>query len=153
MNTYPQRVIDNIIPFSTVHTLPEAFEEWFFTENTVDHGEAIEVCHLCDKEEVRYHFEIKNSKTNHTLWVGSRCILKFNVPVYEDGKLLSLKDAKKKIHKFLNEMRYKACIKNLEALTLTEKNDILVNALDYYHKNKYLTPKYAAVIFLEIKNK
>ena len=82
MQTYPQRVRDNILPLSIGSTLPEAFEEWSFTDNTVDHEEPVETCQLCDQEELRYHFEIKNSLTHKCLWVGSQCILKFNLSVF-----------------------------------------------------------------------
>ncbi len=58
MKTYPQRVRDNILPLSVGSTLPEAFEEWSFTENTVDHEEPVETCQLCEQEQLRYHFEI-----------------------------------------------------------------------------------------------
>ncbi|MDN4592140.1 hypothetical protein DBA29_27035 [Xenophilus aerolatus] len=39
-----------------------------------------------------------------------------------------------------------ACIKALEKLATSESNDILANALAYYRKNKFLTPKYAFVV-------
>jgi len=58
MRTYPQKVRDNILPLSIAGTLPEAFKEWSFTDNTIDHEEAVETCQLCEHEEIRYHFEI-----------------------------------------------------------------------------------------------
>ena len=82
--TYSQRVRENILPLSVANTLPEAFEEWFFTEDTIDHEKAIEDCQLCDQEQLRYHFKIENEYTNKALWVGSQCILKFQVAVYDD---------------------------------------------------------------------
>jgi hypothetical protein len=89
MRSYPQRVRDNILPLSVGGTLPEAFEEWSFTERTVDHEEAIETCQLCEHEDLRYHFEVKNALTYKTLWVGSQCIMKFNLSVFEQGRRLS----------------------------------------------------------------
>ena len=71
VSTYPQRVADNILPLSIAGVLPEAFREWYFTEHTIDHETAEEGCELCNHEELRYHFEIKNRHTNHTLMVGS----------------------------------------------------------------------------------
>ncbi len=55
MSTYPQRVADNILPFSLSGTLPDAFKEWYFTENIEDHGKPIEDCELCNQEQLRYH--------------------------------------------------------------------------------------------------
>ncbi len=37
MGGYSQRVRDSILPLSVADTLPAAFAEWSFTENTVDH--------------------------------------------------------------------------------------------------------------------
>ena len=50
MNTYPQRVAENILPLSVAGSLPEAFEEWYFTENVEDYEEATEDCELCNHE-------------------------------------------------------------------------------------------------------
>lgn len=151
MATYPQRVRDNILPFSIGSTLPQAFEEWSFTEHTIDHGYASETCELCDQEELRYHFEIKNELTHKRLWVGSQCILKFNLSVFEQGRKLSAVDAKKKLERLMQQMRLEACIKALDVLASTEDNPILSNALAFYKLNKYLTPKYAFVVLWRLK--
>lgn len=151
MRTYPQRVRDNILPFSVWGTLPEAFEEWTFTERTEDHEQAVETCELCEQESLRYHFEIKNSLTQHVLWVGSQCILKFGVSVFEDGIQLSAGDAKKKLDRLVQQMRLQSCIQALEKLAAAEENNILSNALSYYKKNKYLSPKFAFVVLWRLK--
>lgn len=151
MRTYPQRVRDNILPLSVGSTLPEAFEEWSFTDNTVDHEEPIETCQLCDQEELRYQFEIKNALTHKCLWVGSQCILKFNLSVFEDGRRLSPSDSKKKLDRLMQQMRLQSCINALQKLASSEDNQILSNALAYYVKNKYLTPKYAFVVLWRLQ--
>ena len=46
--SYPQRVWANLVPLSEGDTLPEAFEEWSFTDNVQDHEEPIETCQLCE---------------------------------------------------------------------------------------------------------
>jgi hypothetical protein len=134
-------------------TLPEAFEEWSFTERTVDYEESIETCQLCDHEELRYHFEIRNSLTQKTLWIGSQCILKFNLSVFEQGRRLSPAESKKKLQRLTEQMRLQFCIKALEKLAESEDNDILDNALVYYKKNKYLTPKYAFVVLWRLRER
>lgn len=152
MRNYPQRVRDNILPLSVGASLPEAFEEWSFTDNTVDHEEPTETCQLCEHEELRYHFEIKNALTNKTLWVGSQCILKFNLSVFEQGYRLSPSDAKKKLDRLMQRMRLQSCVNALEKLAAKEGNDILSNALVFYKKNKYLTPKYAFVVLWRLQS-
>ncbi|HCL3363327.1 TPA: hypothetical protein ACM2ZS_005059 [Pseudomonas aeruginosa] len=151
MQSYPQRVRDNILPLSVGSTLPEAFEEWSFTERTHDHEEPIATCRLCDQEQLRYHFEIRNALTHKTLWVGSQCILKFNLSVFEDGHRLSSADTKKKLDRLMQQMRLRSCVKALEELAKKENNKILLNALDYYRKNKYLTPKFAFVVLWRLQ--
>jgi hypothetical protein len=151
MHNYPQRVRNNILPLSVGSTLPEAFEEWSFTDNTVDHEDTIETCQLCDQEELRYHFEIKNSLTHKYLWIGSQCILKFNLSVFEQGQRLSPGDSKKKLDRLMQQMRLQSCINALLKLAASEKNEILTNALAYYTKNKYLTPKFAFVVLWRLQ--
>lgn len=153
MRNYPQRVRDNILPLSVGETLPEAFEEWSFTERTIDHEQPIETCQLCEHEELRYHFEIKNALTNKVLWVGSQCILKFNLSVFEQGRRLSADDAKKKLERLMRQMRLQSCISALEILAEAEGNDILSKALAFYKKNKYLTPKFAFVVLWRLQVK
>jgi len=152
VRTYPQRVRDNILPLSVGSTLPEAFEEWSFTEQTVDHEEPVETCQLCDQEELRYHFEIKNALTEKTLRVGSQCILKFNLSVFEAGQRLTPANAKKKLDRLMQQMRLQSCIKALEKLAKAENNDIFSNALLFYKKNKYLTPKFAFVVLWRLQS-
>jgi hypothetical protein len=152
MSTYPQRVSDNILPLSISGILPEAFREWYFTDNIEDHEIANEDCELCDQEQLRYHFEIKNKYTNHQLWVGSSCILKFQVQVFENGLLLDAKGSKKKLNDLKQKMRLDSCVNALKKLAHSEKNDILSNALDFYLKNKYLTPKFAFVVFWRLSS-
>ena len=152
MNTYPQRVRDNILPLSVGSTLPEAFEEWSFTERTEDHEQPIETCQLCEQEALRYHFEIRNSLTNKILWVGSQCILKFGLSVFESGRRLSESDAKKKLERLMQQMRLGSCMRALEKLAIAENNEILSNALQYYRKNKYLSPKFAFVVLWRLRS-
>ena len=154
MNAYPQRVAENILPLSIAGSLPEAFEEWHFTENVEDHEVATEDCELCNHEGLRYHFEIQNRHTNYCLWVGSSCILKFKVQVFENGRLLDEKSSRKKLKEIEQRMRLDSCIKALRELAVSEDNKILNNALDFYLRNKYLTPKFAFVVFWRLsKNK
>lgn len=152
MTSYPQRVADNILPLSVSGELSSAFKEWYFTENTEDHESADETCELCNQEQLRYHFEIKNKLTYKSLWVGSSCILRFNVAVYENGSALDYKKAEKKLNQHISQMRLNSCLKALRLLSQQEKNPILENALEYYQKNKCLTPKFAFVVFWRLKS-
>lgn len=151
MQAYSQRVRDSILPLSVADTLPKAFGEWRFTGNCEDHEQPIETCELCGQEGLRYHFEIFNSLTNHSLEVGSHCILQFDVAVYEGSRRLSPGEAKKKLDKLTQLMRLESCLKALDRLAHAENNEILSNALSYYRKNKKLTPKQAFVVFWRMR--
>lgn len=152
MSGYTQRVKDSILPLSVAGTLPAAFTEWAFTEQTVDHEAPNATCELCGQQELRYHFEIANRYTNATLWVGSHCILQFDVAVLEDGRRLSAEEAKRRLAKLTQQMQLESCNKALERLAAAENNPILSGALDYYRRNKKLTPKYAAVVFWKLQS-
>ncbi|MDH0612668.1 MULTISPECIES: hypothetical protein [unclassified Agrobacterium] len=151
MGGYTQRVRDSILPLSVAGNLPAAFDEWSFTDNTVDHEQPVETCELCGQQDLRYHFEIANHYTDATLWVGSHCILQFDVAVMEKGRRLSPAEAKRHLTKLTQQMQLESCIRTLEQLATKENNPILSGALDYYRKNKKLTPKYAAVVFWKLQ--
>lgn len=151
MGSYPQRVWDNIIPLSVGKTLPEAFEEWSFKDVVRDHEYPTETCELCDQESLRYQFEIRNSLTGHALWVGSQCILRFGVSVFEAGRKLSAKDTQKKLDRLTQKMRDDACLRSLQKLADAEGGSILANALRYYQGHGYLSPKFAFVVLWRLK--
>ena len=151
MESYPERVAENILPLSVAETLPEAFKEWYFTDITEDHEQAIEDCELCNQEQLRYHFEIRNQHTDRTLMVGSSCILKFEVAVLEEGVVLEKPRAKKKLNKLVKDMRLQSCINALTKLAEKEDSDILKNALDYYLEKNNLSPKFAFVVMWRLR--
>lgn len=148
---YTQRVRDSILPRSVAGTLPAAFAEWAFTENSIDHEAPIETYELWGQQYLLCHFEIANRHTEATLWVGSHCILQFDVAVLEDGRRLAPDEAKQHLAKLTQQMELESCTKTLERLAMAENHPILSGALDYYRHNKKLTPKYAALVFWTLR--
>jgi hypothetical protein len=146
MDVWPARVARNILQLSQAQSLPAALREWRFNGEYEDHGSPIETCELCEQEELRYHFRIANQHSHHRLWVGSVCILRFNIAVFEDGQRLTEVQAKKHLDHLVKKMQHQACIKALETLASAESNQILKGALDYYKSNGHLTPKQANVV-------
>jgi len=149
--SYPKRVAANILPLSRSQSLPAAFREWHFTGSTTDHEGPVETCKLCDQQGLRYHFEISNDTTSHSLEVGSECILRFQVSVFEDGRELSADEAKKALNDRMRQMRLDSCLRALERLAQAEDNNILASALDYYKRNGALSPKLANVVFWRLQ--
>ena len=151
MSSYPKRVWDNILPLSVGNNLPEAFEEWSFADVVRDHGQATETCELCDQESLRYQFEIRNEHTGRALWVGSQCILRFGVSVFEAGRKLSIKDTQKKLDRLTQKMRDDACLRSVHKLADAEGGSMLANAVRYYQSHGYLSPKFAFVVLWRLK--
>ncbi|MDQ7279804.1 hypothetical protein O0J73_03480 [Stenotrophomonas sp. Sm6012] len=157
MQQFIERVRDNILPLSVAKSLPIAFQEWRFTENTYDHEQPSETCELCEQEQLRYQFEIANEHNGNKMLVGSTCILRFQVAVYDEGRRLSEVEARAKLSKLTEKMRQDSCIEQLQRVSDAEqkgksgKEDILSNALAYYRKNGRLTPKYAFVVLWRLK--
>lgn len=145
-------VPNRLLAYSYSTNPGEALEEWHFTGDTVDHEKPIASCELCDQTDLRYHFRIYNDQTGNELWVGSHCILKFDVPVYDDaGNRLSAKRAESKLNSLIEKMQLAYCIRALESLAVAEKNEILATALRYYRARGYLTPKQANVVLWRLK--
>lgn len=145
--TYPQRVAANLLPKSTAQSLPDAFEEWRFTGIVEDHEQATEVCLLCDKEQLRYHFLIRNHQTQHTLWIGSQCILKFRIAVYRGDRRVAPEQVERHLEQLTQQMRLASCLRALERLAAAEQNGILSTALAHYKQDGVLSPKQAFVVF------
>ena len=87
--------------------------------------------------------------------VGSQCILQFNLSVFEDGRRLTPKESARKLDRLTQKMRLESCLKSLEELAKKDGGGegMLQNALDYYRKNKFLTPKYAAVVLWRLNER
>jgi hypothetical protein len=151
VSRYTQRVCDSILPLSVGDTLPKAFDEWYFTEDIIDHEQPVETCQLCGQEGLRYQFKIQNKLTHRALWVGSECILKFEVAVFEEDRRLTAAEASRKLKKLTEKMRLEPCLRALQKLAAAENNDVLRGALEYYQRNKKLTPKFAFVVFWRLR--
>lgn len=83
--------------------------------------------------------------------MGSQCILKFGLSVFEDGRRLSASDTQKKLDRLTQQMRGESCVRALERLAAAENNPILANALKYFRLHKSLSPKFAFVVLWRLK--
>ncbi|MHB9027199.1 MAG: hypothetical protein ACYC9O_00370 [Candidatus Latescibacterota bacterium] len=151
MRRYSQKVREAILPLSVADSLPDAFGEWSVTGNIIDSGETVEPCRLCGQEERRYLFELRNAHTGKTLWADSRCVLKYGIPVLERGVRLAKARAKRKLDDLEQQTRVDSCLRALEKAAKDEENDILRDAVEYYRMNRFLTPRFAFVVFWKLK--
>jgi hypothetical protein len=136
-----------------VQELPQAFEEWHFTDRVAEDEEILATCGLCGKEGLRYQFEICNRHTQNILWVGRKCIVRF-IPVYDEkGKPLDRRGVQRKLDDVTRKRQYESCVKMLECAIQKETlfRGTLYDALDCCRKYKRLTPNRARAVFLRLK--
>lgn len=93
MVNWAEKATANMLHLSKAKNLALAMREWSTTGSYEDSHSIDEICELCEHEGLRYQYEIENSLTEHTLWVGSTCITKF-VPLYENGREVTGEEAK-----------------------------------------------------------
>ncbi|MBN2046159.1 MAG: hypothetical protein JW757_14140 [Anaerolineales bacterium] len=55
------------------------FNQWTHTGQFRDHGKPIAVCDLCGNRGLRYHFLVAHRQTGEAIWVGSQCVLNFDL--------------------------------------------------------------------------
>ena len=141
MARWRNKAIVNLLENSTEkndHSI--AAKEWAFSGEVIDHFVSNKVCQLCEGKNLRYHFKIKNKTINNSeLLVGSSCIKKFDIAVFdENGKEIfgSKKSSflQKKIEQKKQELMLEQ-IRSLWRVANPEEKD----AIEYYvheYKNK-----------------
>ena len=55
------------------------YSQWMHTGQFRDYGTPQAVCQLCGNTGLRYHFLIAHQETGEALWVGSQCVLNFDL--------------------------------------------------------------------------
>jgi len=154
-----KRVAKNLLPLSKSQTLQVALKEWYYDGICNDLGEPSADCELCDHPEIKYQFEIENEFTGNKLLVGSECITKFRIPVIEDDKVLSDKEAAKKVQEDRNKLIEAAKIKRvIEALVVLGSVDVyftdkIDRFIDYYKSRDGFTPRQLLVVLRGFKFK
>lgn len=90
-NNWTKKFSTQILAVSHESTdVDQALREWRFTGFVTDHGKTVARCGLCSHTGLRHHFLIANGQTGEALWVGSQCILNFDISVRSTvGKKLS----------------------------------------------------------------
>ena len=102
----------------------KAKTEWYFNEIVIDNNDETEIdekrpsCELCEHEDLRWQFIIKNKLNQNTLKVGSTCIKQFDIVLIDEAGYSSTGvERDKKINKTINEKIKEANFNNvLEAL-------------------------------------
>jgi hypothetical protein len=117
-----------------------AAKEWVFSGEVIDHLVSNQFCQLCEGENLRYHFEIKNkSRNNKLLLVGSSCIKKFDIAVFDEkGKEIFGSQKSSFLQKKIDQKKQELMMEQIRSL-LKVANHGERDTIEYYvyeHKNK-----------------
>ncbi len=144
----------NLFPFSKEQSdFETALQEWEHTSVVIDHLFPVETCQLCEHANLRYHFEIVNRETKATLQVGSSCIEKFGIRVYDKtGKELHGKERKKQLGLEINTKKENLVFASL--LELWKRRDknrerVTVYTREYQDYGKF-SPKNLLYLFQQM---
>lgn len=143
MARWRNKSIENLLQFSiekTDHVV--AAKEWSFSGNVIDHCIANQTCQLCEGENLRYHFEIKNKYKDIVLLVGSSCIKKFDISVFDnDGNELFGVQKDSFLKKKIQEKKKEILLEQLRSLWSksppAEKEEIEIYVSNYNRKNGF----------------
>lgn len=84
-------------------------------------------CELCEHEQLRWQFEIRNEINKNVMLVGSSCIEKFDINYYRNGKLLSAEERNsildRQIRKIREDHKYEAGLDALRALYKVDEKE------------------------------
>ncbi|MBN1991759.1 MAG: hypothetical protein JW953_03580 [Anaerolineae bacterium] len=108
------------------------------------------LCQLCENKGLVYHYQIVNRETENTLWVGSSCIMRFDIAVYGDaGEILAGAAKKKRLDDKIREVQMQralAALRNLWQVDRQNRDLIEMYIRDFEQQKGRLLPK--ALVFL-----
>jgi hypothetical protein len=137
-----------------------ALKEWEYWGDSYDLEYPSETCELCGKKDIRYQFELVNTKNGEYLYVGSECIFKFgDVKVRnEAGKVVTGQDAKARVSrdraKLITDARTRSVLNSLISLASKSNGKIPIDFQDfvkYYKERGAFTPKQLALVLWQFK--
>jgi hypothetical protein len=149
--TYSHRTANNLLRRSVANTPSGANGEWRFTGNITDNERTHVTCQFCGKEGLRYQFEVWNALTDVMMLVGSKCIFRFNVSVYNGDQRLTPREAQKHLGGLTQSLQDEDCIKVFEQLVAKDAMKSLRGTYELYVRSLRLTPKQAALVFWRLE--
>ena len=159
INRWLENSKDSLLPLSEEkHNFSFALKEWEFTGECIDYDTPCGICSLCLHEALRYHFEIRNIINNNSLWVGSKCISRFDITVQDEHGNEILKEEKEFYLRQLVKEKY--IQKSLESLAQTRPNGKIGEhyktnldkyCIDTFNKYEHLNPKMLNYLFMRFE--
>ena len=156
MSSWSEISQKNLFPFSKEQSdFETALKEWAHTGVLVDHLFPIESCQLCEHSNLRYHFEIVNNETQAILQVGSSCIEKFGIAIYdEDGNKLQGQARGKQLKEEINAQKQEKMVEPLGQLWQVNKEnrEQVAAYVRAYQERGGFSPKNLLALFILMKN-
>ena len=152
MNHWLENSRKNLISFSEEKSdFNIALDEWEYWGFMTDLGVSIGKCDLCDFPKIRYKYQIVNKVNQNEMYVGSECINKFSIAVFDDcGTKLNSDEARKKLvddkRKYIENANLHHVLNTLVLLKHEEKDFEIDDFIDYYNDRGAFTPNQLKVI-------
>jgi hypothetical protein len=128
-----------------------AVSEWDyfgdFHDNEVGNG----TCQLCGQPNIRYEFQIVNRNNQNTLLVGSECITKFGITVYDDyGNRITGHSAKARVmgdrRSLVASAKTQGVINALISLASKDNEFDFHKFISYYQERGAFTPNQLTLV-------
>jgi hypothetical protein len=134
-----------------------AVTEWDYHGDFHDNVVSSASCELCGQQNIRYEFQIVNRHNRNTLLVGSECITKFGITVYDDyGNRITGKSARARVasdkRKLVANAKTDSVINSL--LTLASRDPIfeIQDFIRYYQERGAFTPKQLSLLMWRLNH-
>jgi len=152
MTSWAERASASLLPLSLARTLAAALKEWAYTGRFFDLETTDGTCELCGQQELRYHFEIENGKTDASLLVGSECIKRFEIMgIDEQGRRLDATETGKLVDRhrrgLVEDARKQRVMTALLKLGQKLPDFDAHNFIDFVDDKGAFTPNQVAMIF------
>jgi hypothetical protein len=132
-NHWINNAVTTLLPLSRASDFAEGLGEWRFIGHVIDYEDEDVKCELCHHPELRHHYQIANRHTEHSLLVGSKCILKFQeIEILSPaGRLLvDPGELRHRLQDAQNSARIEACLGPLRRLWKKDRpNDFRIRPL------------------------
>lgn len=129
-----------------------AIKEWTFSGEVIEYDEAVYICDLCNNNNLIRHFKIYNEIGNEML-VGSECIKKFEIPVFNEYSEKIENDVVNYLNKYSQRIHILKILDELISKNNTDKiQEYYKIKLDEfclieYNKNNKLTARIVNYLF------
>ncbi len=155
MNYWSEASQANLLPLSKEQSdFKVALKEWEHRGIAIDHLYPVETCQLCDHANLRYHFEIVNHETRATLQIGSSCIEKFGIRVYdEEGKKMESEAVGKQLREEINAKKEEIILEPLRKLwkAREDSQNKVQKYVQEYQEHGGFSPQNLAYLFKEMR--